>query len=518
MGFWDRFKRKTTAPQMPAKRSFDAAKPDRLATGFNNLGRQRSANEDVRWNLRGLIAHSRQQAQNNDYMKRFLALVASNVVGPFGIAMQNQAKDTNKKPDKFANEMVETGWLKWGKKANCSLDGESSWRRIEQLTVKAVARDGTALLRLYRGKDFGPFGFQIQPLEIDFLDIDKNQAFNSGGGIRMGIEYDANGRKVAYHLFARHPGDYLPGGAGDRIRVPADQIIKIMLPDRFGQLVGVPWAHSGLRRLNMLRGFEEASITAARVGAAQMGFYQKPLGADDLDPASIDAQEQTDTGHLIKDMEAGIIETLPPGYEFKGMDSKYPTGEMAPFMRTMLQGAAAGLNISYASLSNDLSNANFSSMRAGQQPERDEWKTLQQWLIEELHEEIFKAWLPMAFLSGEMGNLPMSKIDKFAQPLWRPRGWAYVQPGDESTANQRDMASMLRSPQEIVAERGGDLEDVFREIKDAKDLAQSYGLEFNPMAPGHETPVPMATGDTASEADAAGADAAKPKKSAKPAK
>ena len=480
------FRRRVAAP---AGRNYEAAKPDRIAAGFTPMGSMRSANEQIRWELRGLVAHSRKQAENNDYLKAYLSLVRRNVIGPQGVRLQNDARNIDGSLDKIANDIIESAWGRWGKRGNCTLDGETSWLGIEKLAAQTAARDGTILLRQYVGRSFGGFGYQVQPLEVDFLDIEMNADLSNGSVIRMGVELDSSNRRVAYHLFTRHPGDYRPGRARDKIRVPADQIICVFRPERPGQILGVPWSYTALRRLNMLRGYEEAAITAARVGASKMGFYVPQNNADT--PTDLDeSREQTDTGHLIREMEPGIMETLPQGYDYKPHDPAYPTGEIKPFMQVVLQGAAAGLDVSYPTLANDLSNVNFSSLRAGKGEERDEWRDIQQWIIEALHDRVFERWLPLAFLSGQTGNLPVSKIDKFMQPRWRPRGWAYVSPGEEANANQREMSAMIRSPQQIVAERGEDLETVFADIAAAKELALAYGLDFNPQPPGHENTPP----------------------------
>jgi len=476
-------------PAKAAARNYEAAKPSRIAAGFNIFGGSRSANEDIRWDLRGLIAHSRKQAQNNDYLKAYLSLVRRNVIGANGIKLQNDARNADGSLDKAANDSVESAWTKWGKRGECSLDGESSWLGIEKLAAQTVARDGTMLLRQYSGRSYGAFGYRVQPLEVDFLDIEMSADLPNGNVVRMGIELDGNNRRVAYHMFTRHPGEYLPGRAREKIRVPASQIICLFRPERPGQLLGVPWAYTALRRLNMLRGYEEAAITAARVGAAKMGFYVQQANAEP--PVDIEGTgEQSEAGHLVREMEPGMMETLPQGWDFKPHDPAYPSGEIKSFVQVVLQGAAAGLDVSYPTLANDLSNVNFSSLRAGKGEEREEWRDVQQWIIESLHEEVFSRFLPMAFLMGQMGNLPASKLEKFMQPRWRPRGWAYVSPGEEANANQREMAAMIRSPQQIVAERGEDLETVFADIAAAKVLAEQFGLDFNPMPPGHETAAP----------------------------
>lgn len=481
MAFWNPFARKTTS-----KRKFDAARPSNIAGGFS-VTALRGPVDDIRWDLKGLVAHSRQQAQNNDYLKAYFDIMSRNVIGHAGIGLQNKAMmDDGKRPDKQANDKIEAGFADWGKTVNCSLDRSLSWTQLQKVAVKSMARDGTVLVREYKGREFGPYAYQLQLLEIDFLDIEVNQSLNAGGMIKMGVEFDASGRRVAYHLFKHHPGDSQVGMARERMRVPADSLFCMFRPERPGQIIGVPWAYSALRRLNMTRGYEEASITAARTGAAQMGFYVPTTDTSEMEPSEITALAASDKGHLVKEMEPGVIETLPVGYDYKSNDAKYPTSEFGPFMKTILQGAAAGLGVAYATLANDLSGANFSSLRAGKGEERDEWRDIQSLVIDLLPERVFPNWLSMALLVNKV-NLPLAKIEKFQQPHWRPRGWAYVSPGEEASANQREMAAMIRSPQEIVASRGTDLETVFADLKAAKDLAATYGLEFNPQPPGHET-------------------------------
>jgi lambda family phage portal protein len=483
MGFWDRLRGRSTGRK---QRKYEAAKPTNIAGGFS-VGGLRGPVDDIRWDLRGLIAHSRQQAQNNDYLKAYFDILRRNVIGPSGIVLQNKAMMSNgTTPDKLANDKIEIAFADWGKIANCTVDGSLSWKRVQDVAVQTMARDGAVLVREYKGKNYGPHAYQIQLLEIDFLDLDLNTTLNNGGEIKMGIEFDADGRKVAYHLFKRHPGEMRIGVArGDRLRVPADSMFMMFRPERPGQIVGVPWAYSALRRLNMTRGYEEASITAARVGAAQMGFYVPTTDTSEMEPNEITELAASDKGHLIKEMEPGVIETLPVGYDYKSNDAKYPTAEFGPFMRTIIQGAAAGLGVSYSTLANDLKDANFSTLRAGKGEERDEWREIQGLVAEQLHDRVLSSWLPMSMLAGKV-VLPLSKLEQFLQPQWRPRGWAYVSPGEEATANQREMAAMIRSPQEIVASRGTDLETVFSDLKAAKDLAKTYGLDFNPMPPGHE--------------------------------
>jgi capsid protein len=59
----------------------------------------------------------------------------------------------------------------------------------------------------------------------------------------------------------------------------------------------------------------------------------------------------------------------------------------------MLRKVASSLGISYSTLTSDLTQVNFSSIRAGTIEEREVWRMLQAWLAEQLYQDIYEKWL-----------------------------------------------------------------------------------------------------------------------------
>ena len=492
-GIFHRAAPQVRRPVVIAGRKYLAARPDRIAGSFS-LGVS-STSADAREGLRGLVRHSRHMAQNDDYMKAFLRACRRNIIGPSGIALQDQARDSNGKLDKVANRQIEDAFWRWGKLGGATVCGRFSWLDVQNIVTTTLPRDGNVLLRLYRGREFGPYGFQVQIIDVDLLDIEMSRRDLDGGGyIEAGIECNELDRPVAYHLWSAHPGS--ARARRERLRVPASDIIHLFVPDEPGQMLGVPWAHTALRRLNLMHGYEEAALVAARTGAAKMGFFTREFN-DDIDPDK--ARELTDENRPeISEVAAGEFETLPMGYDFKSFNPRYPDGQMNPFMQLMLRGAAAGLGVAYHSLANDLTGANFSSLHHGVSEERAEWRTLQNYMGEHLHERVKNAWLEMALLLQKI-PLPIAKFDKFSDAAWKPRGWKAINPVDEANANQTEIESGLRSPQDVVGDRGHDLEEVYEQIAAARDLAQSYGLTFAPRAVASSTSIDAAAPPDASQ-------------------
>ncbi|MEP1934955.1 MAG: phage portal protein [Roseibium sp.] len=488
MGLFSKLFGKTQAPATVARpvkrfavRRFKAGRPDRLA-GFPSALNGHGLADDVRQALRGLISHSRHVSQNNDYLKAFYGHVRRNVIGRKGVQIKPQSRFNKGDLDTGANILIKAAWEDWGKKGNCTVCGRFTWKDVQRIAISSCPRDGNFLLRMYRGPQYGKYGFQVQVLDFLSLDIDLMQDLGNGNYIICGIECNALDRPIAYYLFKSHPGRV--GFRGERVRIPADEIIHLYNPyDLSTSAVGVPWTHTALRRLGLIGEFEEAAATNARWGASKMGFFTKRGDLDDEGPVGTGTgtgggeDGATSDEPEIDEIEAGLLETLPEGWDFKAFDPAYPSGEIEPFIKTMLRGGASGLGVAYTSLANDLEGYSYSGLRAGLGEERDEWTILQDWFAEHICGPVAGSWLDMSLLTGSL-KLPFDKRDKFAAIAWTARGWRSVNPKDDATANSLDMQNLLKSPQEICAERGRSLEEVLDDFKEAEALAGARGIDF----------------------------------------
>jgi lambda family phage portal protein len=224
-----------------------------------------------------------------------------------------------------------------------------------------------------------------------------------------------------------------------------------------------------LLALRMLDGYAEAELVAARTAAAKMGFVitnpETPTITDS------DAPPRTE-------MEAapGVIDFLDPGQTFEQWDPTHPSQNFALFVTQISKFIAAGLNVSFAGLTSDLRETNFSSARIGLLQERDGWRVLQTWLADHFHEPIYREWRMVAW---ERGDLNVRMIPSmYGDHAWRPRGWAYTNPQQELQADMLAVAAGFTSPQRVVADNGDDLEDIYAELDAAKDLAEEYGVDL----------------------------------------
>lgn len=429
----------------------------------------RSADQDIRGDHRKLVDRARELARNDSHARRYLELFVENVVGPRGIRLQAQVRDASDELDRTINNRIEEAWKEWCEPRYASVDGRHSFQDLEQLAALSWARDGEGLCRMVARPD-NPFGFALEPLDPDQLDVDYNREPGSGRNeIRMGVEIDAWGRPIAYWLWTGHPADARRDQR--RKRVPAEDILQLYRPERPGQTRGVTRFAPVLVLLRMLRAYEEAELTAARVAAAKQVLFKHVAGeggvlANPKDPkASSFKWEAT----------PGVADVIPAGLEPWQFDPQHPTTAFDAFEKALLRGAAAGLRVSYSSLTGDLSDVNYSSIRAGLLVERDGWKSDQRIMTTHFHSPVYRRWLRSAVTVGRL-ELPSRRIERWSAHRWLPRGWAWVDPLKDMQAAALALGMRLDSRTKLAAERGDDLEEILEDLRRELDLMAEYEL------------------------------------------
>ena len=453
----------------PKARGYSGAISSRLTGDW--LNPTTTGDEEIRRDLQKLRNRCRELERNNDYVRRYLNGLDSNVIGSKGIMLQMKVEDSPLVYDDQANRVIEKEWRKWCNRKHATPNGRQSWIDICKLALRSCARDGDVLLQLVRGFN-NDHGFAVQLIEADMLDLHHNNyKLQNGGEIRMGVETNSVGRPSAYHILTAHPGE-TSDTSRRRLRLDADDIIHLYNPERLSQTRGVPWMVSAMTRLQMLAGYEESELVASRVAASKMGFLTK-----DANTESYTGEEDEDY-NLIMESEPGSIEELPTGMSFQEWNPTHPTTAYKDFVKSTLRGISAGLNISYNTLANDLEGVNYSSIRAGLFDEREHYKSIQNWFIDSFIQPVFEAWLEASILNGVF-PFGITKFDKMNQPKWCARRWPWVDPLKDMQANILAMNNGLEAKRNIINYTGGDIDDIYSTIAADNKLAEDKGLVFN---------------------------------------
>lgn len=478
MGFFrrtfDRLRGRKITPTKQANSYAGAAGTRHADWKFASI---RSADQEIRGDIRELKKRARELARNNDLSSRYLGLVEDNVVGSEGIKLQAQIMGPDGQPLEKVNRHIEDEWKRWSEPGNCSACGRLSFTDIQHLTIRGVPRDGEAIVRMLEGYD-NRYRFALQVQDPDQLDETFNRplGYRSNGGalpqITMGVEHNQWDRPLAYWLWSHHPSE---SNRSRRVRkrIPADQIIHLYRHHRANQTRGVSWFAPALFKLKMTHGYEEAEVTAARIASAKGGFFERSAEGVSRDPNAVG-----DQAPIQMEVEPGVFDTLPIGWKFTSWDPQHPTTAFKDFHRAMVRGIASGLGVSYTSLANDLEHVNFSSIRAGLLAERDAWRKAQVWYAVHMVNRTYRNWLRASLTSGRL-RLPTRNPEDYYRVRWQARGWPWVDPLKDYKAAEAAVEMKLDSRTRLAAEQGRDYYEILDDLAREEKAAEARGISLS---------------------------------------
>jgi len=449
------------------QRSFTAAKRGRLTDSWDLRSSQGDANQDIYRDHVTLRARAREQSINSPYAKRFYRLLKQNVIGAHGIALQSKAVLGNGEPDRKSRRLIEKEWKRFCKRGNCDVTGTYSFTTFMQLWVECLARDGEVMVRLLRNWP-NRWGFALQILEIDRLDLDLNNLLDNGNTIRMGVERDKWERPVAYWLFKQHPGDIYQRPEEQYERVPASELVHTFEPWRPHQSRGFTWTHASAAELHHLDEYRHAELVKSEMSAKLTGVLEQD--AEWMDPPGDDEEDV----ELEERIEIGSTQVVPYGLKYKQLSSNSPT-QFAPFTKQSLRGIAAGFGPSYNRLAHDLEGVSFSSLRSGELDERDFYKNTQRFVIDSILDDIGAGFLSMATLKGAL-KLPPRHADRYSELCWIPRGWDWVDPLKDSKAATESINNRTKTRSYYLRQAGIDPDDHWEELEREQKEMQARGL------------------------------------------
>lgn len=319
-----------------------------------------------------------------------------------------------------------------------------------------------------------------------------------GNEVRQGVEFDAIGRRVAYHVLERHPSDgywrlgyaagFTPGAKGVR-RLPLDVARLCMLPHRSSQLRGVPWAAAAVNTARLADSFAEAEILLARsracIGLAIKGL--PPNGQETNPRGLVDAD-----GMPITELSPGMIGYYPAGTELATLNPTTPGATLNSTAELLHRLMAAGLGVGYGTLTRDRSKSTFSADRADRLQDRAGFEEFQERV---LFAQLMRPWwrrvLEVEMLAGrlDLDAQERALLREDPEDLYEcvpiGKGMEYVNPKDDATANETDLRSGVRSLAEICGERGVAWTDVLSQRIEEEvmwnQLRASAGLEPKPL-------------------------------------
>lgn len=443
-------------------------------------------------------AQARDMERNHDLVSGALDTLVRNVVGPTGISIEPQPRTPDDDiHDDFARELL--NWHReWSERPEVT--GTMDRAVMEHLACRTWMRDGEVLAQVVEGynsivRDLPvPIAFELMEPDLCPLDYASDDPLIEGG-----VEKNAWGRPVAFHLYKVHPGGHgllpLPGAA-DMKRVPAERMLHLALRRRLHQVRGISVLASVIVRLEDVKDYEDSERIAARIAAAIAAYVKRDKDMDWTPPGDL-------SDRRIRLESGSVFEDLLPGEDLAMLNPNRPNTALAQFREGQLRAAAAGLGTSYSSLARDY-NGTYSAQRQELVETWSGYRALTTAFVNGFTRPMWRRFVATLIASGRLRVPRDVRPETIAQADFRGPAMPWIDPLKEASAGRLLIRGGMSSLQAWLAERGMRMQDVLEQLARERKLADELGLVLESDARTRGTPPGSSNPDTDSSQEGHG--------------
>ncbi len=397
--------------------------------------------------------------RNLDIVSGALNTLTQNIIGPTGIGVEPQPRNRNGDVLEDLAFQLSMLWTDFCKRP------EVTWQHdigsMERLVCRTWLRDGEGLLQELIGPvpllDHGTrVPYSLEMIEPDLLPWDFTEP---GRGITQGVQRNAWGRPVAYHLFKQHPGETL-ALLGETKSVPAERMMHLRLVDRIGQVRGISLLASVLTRLDDLKDYEESERIAAKIAACFAAFIIKGDGSTFMAPGEGigPAVAQPDrTARLAPGM---VFDNLRPGESVGTVDTNRPNPNLEGWRNGQLRAGSAGMRISFSSFAKNY-NGTYSAQRQELVEQYGAYGVLGYEFIGAIKRRMYERFAAVALATPGLLRIP-SDLDpaSIGDAMYALPQMPWINPLHEAEAMAVLEEHTYMSGPEIIRRRGANPRDV----------------------------------------------------------
>lgn len=441
-----------------AVRSIEAATGTRRGTGFRQFGSHGTETLAAAIPVR---ARARHAYANNGYVRNAVDAIVAEAVGA-GIEANSAY------PDKETAAQIDKLFFS----ADLDAEARTDFRGMTAAAVLAEIVDGEAIF-VAEHRDSRTVWRQY-PAEA--LDHSDNRDLGDGGYVVAGVEFAANGTRRAYHFRPQRPTDLFPT-AQKSIRVAAENVIHVFRQLGPGQVRGISQLAPILLTVSELDQALDAMLVGLKISSMFAGFV---TDATNMGGAG-EAFSEADGGDI--SLEPGVVRVLPGGTDIK-FAAPEQAKESIAFAKLTLGQIAAGLGVPQHLVDGDLSQANYSSLRAGLLPFRAKVEQyVYHTLVPQFLNPIFQRFVTDEYVAGRLDVADLSTAQKAE---WLPPRPMQVDPQKDMEAARSALEMGLTSRRQAVAQLGWNVAELDREIADDRAREAELGLSFSSKGATHD--------------------------------
>lgn len=463
---------------------YEAAKADRLRKNRRETG---SGNAAVARAGGSLRQQARHLEQNYDIALGVLNTLVANTVGPNGIGVEPQPRRADGSiHDEFARDLLNL-YKDWCKRPEVTWCHD--WSGAQRLLARTWFRDGEVFAQTVEGNgaflDHGTrVPLSLEMMEPDLVPIELSAGGIGNGRIEQGVEINAWGRPVAYHVLKAFPGEAAISlaAAGQTKRIDAGRMLHVATRHRIRQLRGVSVFASVLNRFDDLKDYEESERVAAKVAASMAAFIKK--GAPDLYDPPTDGEQR----HL-KFRPGMIFDDLKPGEEIGTIDTNRPNPNLETYRSGQIKAIASGTGPTASSISKTY-DGTYSAQRQELVEGWIAYATLSSEFASRIVRPVWEKFVALAILSGTLrvpADVDRNTLD---DAIYITPQMPWIDPKKEAEAWGMLEDRAYASGPEIVRKRGGNPMDVLEQQARWRREKESRGLPMDAAQPAPADPPP----------------------------
>lgn len=440
---------------------YSAALPSRLRRVRTNLGGSADAHY-VNWqHFYDLREYARDWDRNDPLIGQLVDRAVGNVLqGGLRLVPQTGVP--------ALDALLKALWLEWSEDSTaCDSTSRLAFPEIEALVLRHMYLDGDVfVLPLDDGT--------LQIAEGDLVD----SMYDLAGKVIHGVELDERRRPVSY-WFIREPAarrfshaSRYPSIEGYDKRPAFDEdgepvVLHVFDPKRASQSRGIGVFHAIADHLGMIGDTDFATLVKQQMAACAAIFIAR---SGDIQVGSRSSDTVSANTETVEAMAPGLIVRGRPGETMTAFSPSIPSAEYFQHMNHLLRYVGAQLNLPLELVLLDFSQGNFSSQRMAIEEARKGAERVQESLPRRFHRHVYRWKVREWVATGRISVADAANPRLFAHK-WNGRGWSYIDPQRDASADKMRLENLLVSPRDLAAERGYDYDELYTEAVEDNEKA-----------------------------------------------
>jgi lambda family phage portal protein len=401
---------------------FGASRTRRSIKEWNPLSQD--ADSTLLYELDTLRSRSRDLLRNSPLAVGAINTAVTNVVGT-GLKLNSRIDRsiltiTDERADEI-ERLIETEWSLFWESREADLARTLDGHALSDQAFRQVLENGDVFINLPRiTRGFTPYTLRCQIIEADRV-CNADRAADTDRLV-MGVEKDANGCPVRYHVCNQFPTYSMISSSTPLswTKVAAyspstglPNVIHLFRQLRPGQSRGIPYLTPVIESLKLLDRYTDAELNAAVVSSMLTVFIKTEAGDSEFNPNDLGQETGAAVGDKDIKLAPGAVIDLARGEDIATFDPKRPNTAFDPFVLAILRQIGVALEIPFEILIKHFT-ASYSAARAAL---LEAWKfflSRRSWLASTMHQQIYEVWL---YEAVALGRIPAPGF--FADPLVR---------------------------------------------------------------------------------------------------